>query len=162
MNESLNLKDGLQIKPGDWRDSNIHALLLLADPDQDLLAGYILKAKIFVVDYKAEVAGVIALEPQSNKVLEIKNIAVNTNFQGRGIGRYLMDFSEEYALDHDFKTLKVATGNSSLGPLHLYRSLGFEIVEVHKDYFVKNYPDPIYENGIQCRDQIILRKILST
>ncbi len=162
MNESLNLKDDLQIKAGDWRDSMTYSLLILADPDPDLLAGYIQKAKVFVVNYKAEVAGVIALEPQLNKVLEIKNIAVKANFQGRGIGRYLMDFSEEYALDKDFEAIKVATGNSSLGPLRLYRSQGFEIYEVHEDYFIKNYPDPIYENGIQCRDQIILLKILSS
>lgn len=30
-----------------------------------------------------------------------------------------------------------------------------------RDYFVRNYPEPIWENGIQCRHRLILEKELS-
>jgi len=34
------------------------------------------------------------------------------------------------------------------------------IVGIDIDYFSKNYPEEIYENGIQCRDMIRLSKDL--
>lgn len=29
-----------------------------------------------------------------------------------------------------------------------------------RDYFVRNYPEPIWENGVQCRHRLILEKEL--
>lgn len=28
--------------------------------------------------------------------------------------------------------------------------------EIHHDYFIDNYAEPIFENGIQCRDMVRL------
>ncbi|RIO99278.1 GNAT family N-acetyltransferase, partial [Staphylococcus gallinarum] len=53
-----------------------------------------------------------------------------------------------------------ATGNSSIGQLAFYQKAGFRIVAVEMNYFVNNYEDPIYENGILCRDLIRLVKKL--
>lgn len=39
----------------------------------------------------------------------------------------------------------------------LYQRCGFSIESIEKDYFVRHYPDPIYENGIECRDMVRLR-----
>lgn len=52
--------------------------------------------------------------------------------------------------------LMIGTGNSSLAQLRLYQRLGFRIVSIVPDFFA-NYPEPIYENGILCRDMVRLR-----
>lgn len=50
--------------------------------------------------------------------------------------------------------LELCTGNSSMGQLVLYQKSGFRIVGVNVDYFVRNYKELIFENGIQYRDMI--------
>lgn len=43
----------------------------------------------------------------------------------------------------------------------LYQQEGFDLKVLDRDYFVRNYPEPIWENGIQCRHRLILEKELS-
>ena len=31
---------------------------------------------------------------------------------------------------------------------------------IDRDYFLRNYPEPIWENGIQCKHQLIFKKTL--
>ena len=42
----------------------------------------------------------------------------------------------------------------------LYQQEGFDLVAVDRDYFVRNYAEPIWENGIRCRHRLILEKRL--
>jgi hypothetical protein len=39
----------------------------------------------------------------------------------------------------------------------LYQKCGFRIVGVDFDFFRRTHPEPIYENGIECRDMIRMR-----
>lgn len=43
----------------------------------------------------------------------------------------------------------------------LYQKCGFRIVGIDRDFFTDHYPEPIYENGIWCRDMIRLSIHLS-
>jgi ribosomal protein S18 acetylase RimI-like enzyme len=96
------------------------------------------------------------LYPINETVAEIKNISVVEHLQGRGIGAFLLKDAVQKAKFQGFKKLMIATGNSSVGPLNLYQKLGFRIVEIQKDYFIENYPEPIIENGILCSDKLVL------
>ena len=40
----------------------------------------------------------------------------------------------------------------------LYQQEGFDLKVLDRDYFVRNYPEPIWENGVQCRHRLILEK----
>ena len=51
----------------------------------------------------------------------------------------------------------IKTGDLTIDAIGLYESVGFEIVEVVKDYFVEHYAEPIYENGELLRHQVIMR-----
>ncbi|GMQ30855.1 hypothetical protein [Algoriphagus confluentis] len=44
--------------------------------------------------------------------------------------------------------------------LALYQKTGYEIVGIEKDFFIQNYPEPIFENGIPCKHKIILEKTM--
>ena len=46
--------------------------------------------------------------------------------------------------------------NISTMQFALYQKMGFEIQEIWKNYFVNNYPEAIFEHGIQCKDMIRL------
>ncbi|WP_276511400.1 GNAT family N-acetyltransferase [Pseudomonas nitroreducens] len=72
------------------------------------------------------------------------------------MGRRLLLAAIEQARDAGLQRLTIATGNSSLAQLGLYQRVGFRIVGIDPDYFVRHYPEPIFESGIQCRDQIRL------
>ena len=50
----------------------------------------------------------------------------------------------------------IGTGNSSISQLALYQKMGFRIAGVDVDFFTRNYPEEIIENGIHCRDMIRL------
>ena len=89
------------------------------------------------------------------------NLAVGESFQRRGIARRLLRFVfDEWARSNRIALLKVCTGTSAPGPMMLYQQEGFDLKELDRDYSVHNYPEPIWENGIQCRHRLILEKKL--
>jgi ribosomal protein S18 acetylase RimI-like enzyme len=95
----------------------------------------------------------LATRPQT---AEIVNLAVSEDMQGRGIGRQLVLHAVELARQDGFKKLEIGTGNSSLGQLALYQKCGFRMASIDRNFFTRHYPQPIYENGLQCRDMVRL------
>lgn len=105
--------------------------------------------------------GVIVVQKQSVNQAEVLNVAVDESFQRRGIARRLLRFVfEEWARPNRITLLTVCTGTSAPGPMMLYQQEGFDLKELDRDYFVRNYPEPIWENGVQCRHRLILEKEL--
>lgn len=54
--------------------------------------------------------------------------------------------------------LITGTGNSRIGQLDLYQKEGFDIPKIVKNFFLKNYKEPIFENGIQYKHRFKLEK----
>ncbi|MDH5680031.1 MAG: GNAT family N-acetyltransferase [Spirochaetota bacterium] len=136
----------------------IRELLLEADPSKDSLATYFDSSIKFVLEENASVIGICVLIIM-DRMAEIKNISIGKGYQNRGMGSKLLQDVFTYCKDNNILEIFVGTGNSSLGQLAFYQKNGFRITGVHENYFI-NYPDPIYENGIQCLDLIILKKSL--
>jgi ribosomal protein S18 acetylase RimI-like enzyme len=137
-----------------------YQLLLLADPSKKIIDKYLKKSTVFITEIGTNLIGVAVLLPISSSEIEIKNIAVLPEMQGKGIGKFLLGNSFNYAIKNGFETIMIGTANSSTGQLYLYQKQGFEIYETQKDFFIKNYPEAIYENGLQAIDMIMLRKKL--
>lgn len=131
-------------------------LLLLADPSEDMVSAYLKGGYCYVAELDNSVVGIIVLFPKSKVIIEIKNIAVSEYLQGKGIGSKLIKHGIEAAKEKGFNTVEIGTGNSSISQLALYQKAGFRIIGIDHDFFVRHYPEPIYENGIQCRDMIRL------
>lgn len=76
------------------------------------------------------------------------------------IGIILLNYAIEKAKSSGYKKILIGTGNSSINQLYLYQKVGFRITSIKADFFTENYNKPIVENGIECRDMIILTKEL--
>lgn len=135
-------------------------LLLLADPSRKLIEEYLGRGECYVTEADNRIVGTYVLLPTRPDTVELVNVAVAEELHGRGIGKQLVLHGVRTAKSKGFKTLEVGTGNSGVGQLALYQKCGFRIVGVDLDFFVRHYPEPIFENGMPCRDMIRLSQDL--
>jgi GNAT superfamily N-acetyltransferase len=129
-------------------------LLLLADPSQKLIEEYLNRGVCYVAENNKALIGVYVLLPTRPETVELVNIAVSENEQGKGIGKQLVMDAIQISKMRGYKTIEVGTGNSSIGQLALYQKCGFRITSVDPDFFIRHYEDKIFENGIWCKDMI--------
>lgn len=130
------------------------SLLLTADPDEREVNGYLKGSSVLIAKDRNVLTG-IAVLVKRNDVFELINIAVKENHQGKGIAKRLIMEIKELAKKMGAVELSVGTGNSSLSQLGLYQKCGFRMSYIKADFFA-SYPEPIYENGIQCLDMVVL------
>jgi len=72
------------------------------------------------------------------------------------LGKFLLKDAIERASTFGAKTLDIGTANSSIFQLALYQKVGFRVTGIDRDFFIRHYDEPIYENGIQCLDMVRL------
>lgn len=135
-------------------------LLLLADETIEAINKYIHQSDIYVLERDNRIIAVFALQTISNDTVEIKNIAVYTALQGQGIGQRLLKDAINLAKEKGFKEIIIGTGDAGIQQLYLYQKVGFEIYDIKHRFFLDNYPEPIFENGIQLKHMVMLRKEL--
>ena len=135
-------------------------LLLNADPDRAIVTTYLSASRVFVAENGEQaILGVLVLMPLPEAHhYEIMNVSVDPAHFRQGIGRALMThvLADIQVRDRQ-AVIWIKTGDIGVEPIGLYESVGFEIVEVVKDYFVEHYAEPIYENGELLRHQVIMR-----
>lgn len=135
-----------------------YELLKLADPSSVMIDSYLPKSLIYLAEKGKEIVGVYVLQPITIGLVEIRNIAVKPEFQGKGLGKLMLAHAEITAKGLNNNTIRIATANTSIAPLHLYLSQGYILKQIIPDFFVDNYEEPIFENGVQCRDLMVLEK----
>ena len=75
----------------------------------------------------APIVGTVRGQAGSDGSVEVGRLAVDDGLEGRGIGRALMEAIEvQYP---DARRFVLFTGRDAAGPIHLYDSLGYRIVE---------------------------------
>ena len=128
-------------------------LLLLADEQEDMIDKYIDSGDMFILDDNGVKAECIVVKLNENEY-ELKNIAVNPEFQGQGYGKQLIDFLFEH---YHGKVMYVGTGESLL-TIPFYKKCGF--IESHriKNFFIDNYEHSIFECGKQLVDMVYLKR----
>ena len=135
-------------------------LLLIADETIEAIDKYIKDSEIYVLEKENKIIAVYALQIINKTKIEIKNIAVDEKHQGQGIGKFLLQDAANKAIGKGFKTIIIGTGDASTKQLNLYQKEGFEIYDTKKNFFIDNYPEPIYENGMQLKHMIMLKREL--
>ena len=146
----------MMIKAIEQVSEEVMDLLLVADPSRGQVEGYLVNSTIFVYEDDQEVVGVIVLKQHDEDYTEIMNVSVRKSHRGRGIAKELMQKSVDYSRELEVSHVDIATANSSINQLALYQKSGFRITDINKDHFLNHYETPIWENGIQAKDQLVL------
>lgn len=143
-------------------DKTPYELLLLADETKEAIDKYIGDSMTFVLEWAigAEAIAAFALYPINAEELELKNIAVTEALQGTGIGSYLITEIKNIAKNAGYKTLWVGTPGTAIKELNFYRKNGFEDAYIKENFFLENYTEPIYNDGVLLKDMAMLKMTL--
>jgi len=139
-------------------------LLLLADESIEVIEKYIYDSEVYVATESedSEAVAVFALLKINNSDIEIKNIAVMEELQNRGIGSLLISEIKRVAKVAKFENVIVGTPDQAIKQINFYEKNGFIKYDLRKDFFIKNYPAPIIENGVMLRDMVMLKVKISS
>lgn len=132
-------------------------LLLLGDEDEKMIDKYLERGEMYILDDNGIKAECVVTD-EGSKILEIKNIAVSSKFQKQGYGKKLIEFiTEKYS--ENFSVIQAGTGDSPF-TIPFYEKCGFRKSHIVKNFFIDNYKNPIYEEGVQLINMIYLQKNL--
>ena len=132
-------------------------LLLLADETIEAINKYIADSEIYGIEIDHNLAGIYALYELSEDDVEIKNIAVSKVLQGKGLGTFLLKDAIAKSKQKGYKNIFIGTAETSVYQLKLYQRIGFQRFGIRKNFFLKNYSEPIFEDGILLKDMIMLK-----
>jgi aminoglycoside 6'-N-acetyltransferase I len=144
-----------------WLDEPFpYDLLVLSDVNRALIDGYLLRSRLYLMEVANQVVGVGVWQVYDEGVGEILNIAIAPDYQKKGLGKVLLQSMADAAQGCGVRRLLIATGNPSIRQIALYQQQGFDLIDIDRNYFLRHYPEPIWENGIQCKHQLIFQKQL--
>ena len=124
------------------------ALLLLADEQEDMVDRYLERGTMYVLE-DGGVRAECVVTDEGGGVLELKNIAVEPEAQGRGYRTYA----------GRYEVLQAGTGDSP-ATVPFYEACGFRRHHLVRNFFTDHYDHPIYEGGVRLVDMVYLRRNL--
>ena len=132
-------------------------LLLLADEQENMVDRYLERGTMYVLEDDGVKAECVVTD-EGNGILELKNIAVEPAFQGKGYGKAMVDFLIR-TYKEQYTVLQVGTGDSP-ATIPFYEACGFRRHHLVKNFFTDHYDHPIYEGGVQLVDMVYLQREL--
>ena len=109
--ETVNLRDTILRKP----------LGLSFSPEQLQEESHLIHVACYFQD---ALAGCLILQPEGKDCLKMRQVAVSERHQGLGIGRTLVEFSEQFAREHGFRKISMHARETAVG---FYLKLGYEV-----------------------------------
>ncbi len=136
-------------------------LLLIADPSEETVRSYLSAGDLYVMKKGEEVVCAALMTAEGDRV-ELKNLVTHPSHLRQGHATQMMKYLMER-----YNHRKICLGTGGTGregveffQLTFYKKMGFQVTDVIRNYFIENYPEPIYEeNGMQCVDRIWLEYI---
>ena len=150
----------MNIQQGTENKRTYMDILLLADPQEDMIERYLDQSDLFVLSEEGVIKTVCAVQMLKDRRCEIKNIATVEEEQGKGYGRNMIHYVCEHYSDR-CDMMYVGTGNSRK-TLEFYEKCGFVNSHILAGFFTDNYAEPIYEDGVQLVDMVYLKKKLES
>lgn len=150
----------LTIKKATHADKTPMDLLLQADPSEEMINKYLYAGDTYLAKLQNETVGVFILMANNPQEIELKNISIKKEYQGKGYGKEIIKYVIRISKMEGFEYLVVKTADISSNVIDFYRKLRFEDYFTVKGHFIKYYDSPIIENGNQAIDQIVMRKKL--
>jgi len=135
---------------------DFHDLLLLADA-QDMIDKYLDRGILFAL-YDDDLKSICVVTDEGSGHYEIQNLATYERFQRKGYGGYLVNHVCEYYKDKG-STMCVGTGDGPLA-IPFYERCGFIFSHRIENYMLEHYNEPIFEDGVQLKDKVYLKRNL--
>jgi lactoylglutathione lyase len=148
----------VHVEPYTGPRRELQALFEEAEDSKRELDAYIDAGQVLIATTNGTVVGHLQLIDSAAGTSEIKNMAVDGAYRGRGIGRRLIDAAIDTARSQGNSTLTVATSAADAGNLRFYQRAGFRMHSVERDAFTPNvgYPPGLSVDGIPLRDRVWL------
>ncbi len=109
---------------------------ILKNPESYVING---GGQIFFAVIDGNAVGTAAMVLTKERIFELSKMAVDSSYQGLGIGRMLINVCIDFAKSKSADEIFLITNNKLLPALELYNSSGFELDE--------DYDDNRYERG---------------
>jgi predicted N-acetyltransferase YhbS len=148
-----------RIEPHRGPRAALRPLFELAEDSAAELDSYLHDGEVLVAVADDAIVGHLQLvDTDRPGRLEIKNMAVREELQGRGIGARLVRAALDSAAARSATEVVVATGAADVGNLRFYQRQGFRMRSVERDAFTEatGYPPGIEIDGIPLRDRVWL------
>jgi GNAT superfamily N-acetyltransferase len=130
-------------------------LLLLADEQESMIDKYLERGDMFAL-YHGDLKSICVVTQEDDGIFELKNLATYHKYQGQGYGTSLINYIFKHYMGR-CKTMLVGTGDSP-GIIRFYENCGFVLSHRIKDFFIDNYDQPMFEDGVQLFDMVYLKK----
>ena len=155
--EFLPVKRSIVIRKERENKEQYMDLLLEADPSKEMINKYLSDGELFVLTYNDEPTCIAVITKIDNDTVELKNIATKENYRGKGYGKKML----KYLVDnYKIKYKKMIVGTTE-NNIPFYVKQGFDKYEkTIKNFFVDNYKEEIYDNGLKCIDMYYYSKNL--
>jgi ribosomal protein S18 acetylase RimI-like enzyme len=143
----------------------LRRLFELAEDSARALEAYIDEGRVLIALEGGDTVGHVQItETPRAWELEIKNIAVDSALQRRGIGRALIEAAAAIARNEKRSRIVVATGAADIGNLRFYQRLGFRMCAIERDAFstTAGYEAGLAIDGIEVRDRVWLDRELGS
>jgi GNAT superfamily N-acetyltransferase/catechol 2,3-dioxygenase-like lactoylglutathione lyase family enzyme len=130
-----------------------------AEDSAQQLDAYIDSGEVLVAVTDGAVVGHLQLiDHPTQSAGEIKNMAVDREHRGRGIGRMLVNSAADVARHRGHSTLTVATAAADTGNLRFYQRAGFRMRTIERDAFTSSagYDAQANVDGIPLCDRVWL------
>lgn len=105
----------------------------------------------FVYEEDGKILGVIMLQ-RDYLMLDVFNLYVDIEHRGKGIGRVLLDFAEEYARKKKLHGVKLETSKDNKEAQRFYLKCGYQRVGEVKNYRLKDSISIFFWKGVPEAD----------
>ncbi len=141
-----------------------YELLLQADETREAIDKYLFDSEVYVAHLPecTKPVGVMCLLRADAGTVELMNIAVDEPFRGMGIGGAMLEQAAMIAAGQGYREIIVGTGTEdcAASQIRFYERHGFRKSHLRENYSIENFPEPLFENGVQLKDmQVLTRQI---
>lgn len=133
-------------------------LLFRADDSVTEVDGYIEAGTLYLWRDGDHVLGHVLVTSLGDGEAELKNLAVDPEKVGRGIGKAMIAAILQEITASGMTRAFVATSAADTGNLHFYQRCGFRPLRIERDVFTpeRGYIEDFRVNGILAVDQVIM------
>lgn len=128
----------------------------MADETREAIDQYLWYSEVYLVKRNNHHVGLFCLYHQDAETVELKNIAITENDQGQGIGEQTLKHIKKICCPK-YKYIIVGTADCEINQIRFYERNEFHKCDVRKNFFLDNYPEPIFENGLKLKDMQLLK-----